>query len=73
MPTVDYEDDEAVSNFIETNHAKLGKRIEELKSEQNRHDLYKLLKKDGPAASAAIKDFLSTLPAAERQQLLGNH
>ncbi|QWU87678.1 hypothetical protein CA3LBN_001943 [Candidozyma haemuli] len=72
MPTVDYDDDEAVSTYIETNHAKLQKRIDELKSEQNRHDLHKLFRKDGGAASAAIKDFLSSMSDADRQSLLRN-
>ncbi|KAF3986487.1 hypothetical protein FT663_04865 [Candidozyma haemuli var. vulneris] len=72
MPTVDFEDDEAVSTFIETNHSKLQKRIDELKSEQNRHDLHKLFRKDGGAASAAIKDFLSAMSDSDRQALLRN-
>lgn len=70
MPTVDYEDDEAVSNFIETNHTKLQEKIEELKVEKARHDLYSILKKDSSSAVVAIKDFIASLPEEEKSKFV---
>lgn len=70
MPTVDYEDDEAVSNFIETNHSKLQQKIEELKIEKARHDLYSLLKEDSSSAVGAIKDFIASLPEEEKSKFV---
>lgn len=72
MPTVDYDDDEAVSSFIESNHAKLQDRIEELKVEKARHDLYALMKEDSSSAAAAIKDYISSLPEEEKNKLVQN-
>lgn len=70
MPTVDYEDDEAVSNFIEGNHAKLQERIEELNMESNRKELHHLLNKNSAVAAEAIKDFISSMPDGERRDFL---
>lgn len=72
MPTVDYEDDEAVSSYIESNHSKLQERIEELKGEKARYDLYALMKEDSSSAAAAIKDYLASLPEAEKNKLVQN-
>ena len=70
MPTVDYEDDEAVCNHIESNHTKLQERIDELKSEKKRQDLYGLLKGDSSSAVSVIKDFISSLPEEEKQKFV---
>lgn len=70
MPTVDYENDEDVSNFIEQNHAKLQERIDELKAEKGRQDLFALLKGDSSSAVDAIKDFIATLPEEERSKFV---
>lgn len=72
MPTVDYDDDEAVSTFIEGNHVKLQERIEELKTEKARNELYSLMKEDSTSAAAAIKDYLSSLPEEEKNKLIQN-
>merc|ERR1712110_115767 len=42
MPSVNYEDDQEVSNWIEEHHSKLSKRLEELKHVATRADLMKL-------------------------------
>lgn len=70
MPTVDYEDDEAVSKHIESNHAKLQGKINELKEEKKRQELYHLLKGESSSAISAIKDFISTLPEEEKEKFL---
>lgn len=70
MPTVDYEDDEAVSSFIESNHSKLQERIEELKAEKARYDLYALLKEDPSSAAAVIKDYIASLSGEEKNKLV---
>lgn len=70
MPTVEYDDDEAVSNFIESNHEKLQEKIEELQAEKRRKELNTLLKKDSSVASEAIKEYLSTLSLEEKKALL---
>lgn len=70
MPTVDYEDDEAVSTFIENNHSKLQERIDELKAEQARHDLANLYKEDSKSAASAIKDFITNMPESEKAAFL---
>lgn len=70
MPAVEYDDDEAVSNFIESNHAKLQERIEELKAEKARQDLYSLLKEDSSSAVGAIKEFIAQLPEEERSKFV---
>ena len=44
MPTVEYDDDQAVSNWIEENHAKL-QRVNELKQEVSRTKIMRLLKR----------------------------
>lgn len=72
MPTVDYDDDEAVSSYIESNHSKLQERIEELKVEKSRNDLYALLKEDSSSAAAAIKEYISSLPEEEKNKLVQN-
>lgn len=72
MPTVDYDDDEAVSTFIETHHSKLQTKVEELKAEQARHDLSNLYKDDSTSAASAIKAFINDLPEAERAEFLKN-
>lgn len=72
MPTVDYDNDEAVCTYIEGHHDKLQERIEELKVEKSRHALYALLKEDSSSAAAAIKDYLSSLPEDEKKKLVQN-
>lgn len=70
MPTVDYEDDEAVSSYIESNHSKLQERIEELKAEKARYELYALLKEDSTSAAAVIKDYIASLSEEEKKKLV---
>lgn len=70
MPTVDYEDDEAVSTFIENNHSKLQKKIEDLKNEAARRKIANLLKEDKSAAISVLKEFVSALPASEKAKFL---
>lgn len=70
MPTVEYDNDEAVSNFIESNHEKLQEKIEELSAEKKRKDLQSLLSKDSSVAADAIKDFVLSLPEEERKKFL---
>lgn len=68
MPTVDYDDDMAVSNWIEQNHSKLQKRIEELKHESARQSLVNILREDPKSSVSVIKDFLSNLPEDQRSE-----
>ncbi|KAM9904291.1 hypothetical protein OXX79_002853 [Metschnikowia pulcherrima] len=70
MPTVEYDDDEAVSNFIESNHEKLQEKIEGLGTEKKRQDLHTLLSKDASFATDAVKDFLVNLPEEERKKFI---
>lgn len=70
MPSVDYESDQEVSNFIESNHAKLQERIDELAVEKRREELHSLLGKDKEGAALAIKEYLAGLSEAERAHLL---
>ena len=68
MPTVDYDDDMAVSDWIEQNHSKLQKRIEELKHESARQNLVNILREDPKSSVSVIKDFLSNLPEDQRSE-----
>ncbi|KAK6453877.1 acetyl-coenzyme-A carboxylase [Scheffersomyces xylosifermentans] len=70
MPTVDYEDDEAVSTWIEEHHTKLQKRIEELKQESTRQSISKLLSEDPENAIHVLKDLVSSLPDEEKAEFL---
>lgn len=70
MPTVDYEDDEAVSNFIEGNHDKLQERIQELKADKTRKEVSSLLNKNSTAAADAVREFLSKLSKDEQKKFL---
>ncbi|EGW34547.1 uncharacterized protein SPAPADRAFT_134536 [Spathaspora passalidarum NRRL Y-27907] len=70
MPTVDYEDDQAVSAWIEEHHAKLQKRIEELKQETSRSNIAKLLQEDPSTAVSAMKDFIETLSEEQKESFL---
>lgn len=70
MPTVDYDDDGAVSDFIENNHEKLQLRIRELKAERSRKELLKALDANSSSAASAIKEFVASLPEEERNNLL---
>ena len=70
MPTVDYDDDEAVSTWIEDHHTKLQKRIEELKQESTRQNINKLVHDDPENGIAALKDLISSLPDDEKAEFL---
>lgn len=70
MPTVDYEDDEAVSIWIEENHDKLQKQVEELKQESTRQNIHKLLSEDPKNGLSVLKEFLQTLPGDEKANFL---
>lgn len=66
MPSVDYDNDEAVSLFIEGNHTKLQEKIDELSVEKRRQELHSLLGKDKQGAEMAIKEYLAGLSEEER-------
>ncbi|CAK7905934.1 acetyl-CoA carboxylase [[Candida] anglica] len=69
MPTVDYEDDRGVSNWIEENHTKLRGFIDEVKQEASRRKLDHLLKENPSNAINAIKEFMSTLSDSQKAKL----
>lgn len=66
MPSVDYDNDEAVSLFIENNHSKLQEKIKELKVEKQSKELHSLLNKDKAGAEVAIREYLASLPEERR-------
>lgn len=70
MPTVDYEDDKAVSNWIEENHSKLQNYIDDIKHEAVHQKISLILKEDPANAFDAIKSFMSTLSESERAKLV---
>ena len=72
MPSVNYEDDQEVSNWIEEHHSKLSKRLEELKHDATRADLMKLLNTDSSAALAAVKEFVEKLPQDSKTDFLNS-
>lgn len=66
MPSVDYDNDQDVSTFIESNHAKLQQKVDELAVEKRRQELHSLLGKDKEGANMAIKEYLSSMSEEER-------
>ncbi|RCK66171.1 Acetyl-CoA carboxylase [Candida viswanathii] len=70
MPTVDYDDDEAVSTWIEENHAKLQKRVDELRLEKNKSDIIKLLQEDPSNAASVMRDYVDRLSDEEKEKFL---
>lgn len=72
MPTVDYDDDQAVSTWIEESHAKLQKRIEELKLESKKSNIIKLLQEDPSNAASVMKEFIDRLSDEEKEKFLKN-
>ncbi|CAN3358203.1 acetyl-CoA carboxylase [Diutina catenulata] len=70
MPTVDYENDEEVCTWIEQNHAKLQKRIGELKHDATRKELTKLLSDDPAHATQLLRELLESLPEEQRNEVL---
>ncbi|CAI5755652.1 unnamed protein product [Candida verbasci] len=72
MPTVDYEDDQAVSTWIEEHHSKLQKRIEELKIECSRRNIAKLLAENPTNGIEAMKDFFGNLSIEEKEKVLNS-
>ena len=70
MPTVEYDDDQAVSNWIEENHAKLQKRVNELKQEVSRTKIMRLLKEDPNSAISAMKDYVERLSKEDKEKFL---
>lgn len=70
MPTVDYEDDEAVSTWIEENHSRLLKNIDELKHEVTSQNIQKLLLENPGDAVNIMKEVIGSLSADEKAKLL---
>lgn len=70
MPTVDYEDDKEVAEWIEQNHEKLKERIGELKHEAARQKLAAALKEDCSGTLSIVKDLVSSLPELEKEKFL---
>lgn len=70
MPSVNYEDDKQVSNWIETNHQNLKQHIESMKSEKSFHTLRALLKRDPATGMAAVQDFIDSLSEDDKAKLL---
>ncbi|CAX39609.1 acetyl-CoA carboxylase, putative [Candida dubliniensis CD36] len=70
MPTVEYDDDQAVSNWIEENHTKLQKRVNELKQEVSRTKIMRLLKEDPNSAISAMKDYVEGLSKEDKEKFL---
>lgn len=70
MPTVDYEDDRAVSTYIEDHHSKLHKRIAELKQESARLKINTLFKDDPKNAISVLKDYVGGLSAEDKAAFL---
>lgn len=68
MPLVDFANDEAVSTFIENNHAKLQERVHELTVEKTRRDLARMMGE--PALADVLKEYLAGLSEDERLALL---
>lgn len=69
MALVDYDNDEEVCTWIEQNHAKLQKRIGELKHEAHRKQIKKLVAEDGDAA-ALVRELLEKMPQDQRDKVL---
>lgn len=70
MPTVDYESDREVSEWIEANHEKLTTRIGELKQEAARHKLAAALKEDSTGTLSLVKELVLSLPEEEKEKFL---
>lgn len=70
MPTVDYENDEAVSTWIEKNHAKLQKHVDELKLEAAHQTITKVLSDDPTHTLAIMKAIVNALPEEQKTALL---
>ncbi|KAK6197910.1 acetyl-CoA carboxylase [Scheffersomyces amazonensis] len=70
MPTVDYENDEAVSTWIEEHHTKLQHRIEDLKHEATRQNVIRLLNEDAQNGLAVMKELINSLPEEEKSAFL---
>ncbi|WEJ93450.1 acetyl-coenzyme-A carboxylase [Yamadazyma tenuis] len=70
MPAVDYEDDEAVSTWIEENHSKLTTKVEELKKEKSYNTVRRLLKEDPSNTMNILKDYISSLSDQDKAKLL---
>lgn len=72
MPTVDYEDDEAVCTWIEQNHSKLQKFMHELKLECAHQTINKVLSEDPANNIAIMKQVLGSLSEEQRSALLNS-
>ncbi|ODV78179.1 acetyl-coenzyme-A carboxylase [Suhomyces tanzawaensis NRRL Y-17324] len=70
MPAVDYEDDEAVSTWIEENHSKLQNNIEELKQEAIRQKIHSFVNEDPNQSASVVKEIFGTLSEEQKSELL---
>ncbi|WLF76810.1 acetyl-coenzyme-A carboxylase [Lodderomyces elongisporus] len=70
MPAVDYDDDKAVSTWIEEHHSKLTKRLDELTAESTFSNLMKSMKTNPEAAVAAVKEFTEGLSEEAKNDLI---
>ncbi|KAK6460286.1 acetyl-coenzyme-A carboxylase [Scheffersomyces coipomensis] len=70
MPTVEYDNDEAVSTWIEEHHTKLQKNIDELKHEATRQNIVRLLNEDPESGFSVMKELIGSLPEEEKAAFL---
>lgn len=70
LASVDYDDDRAVSTWIEEHHSRLQENLEELKLESLRQKFFSAYKEDPSAFLLNIKDLISSLPDDEKNDLL---
>ncbi|KAI5963567.1 ACC1 [Candida pseudojiufengensis] len=70
MPTVNYEDDEAVSTWIEEHHSKISKKLDELTKETNRSNLVQLMKSNTDTTINAMKEYIDSLPEDLKQSFI---
>ncbi|KAI5951033.1 ACC1 [Candida jiufengensis] len=70
MPTINYDDDEAVSTWIEEHHPKITKRLDELTKESNRSDLVKLMNSNTETTINAMKEYIDSLPEDLKKNFL---
>ncbi|EMG48936.1 ACC1 Acetyl-CoA carboxylase [Candida maltosa Xu316] len=70
MPTVDYDDDRAVSTWIEESHTKLQKKVDELKKEAARSNIIRSLHDDPSSAITAMKEYIDRLSDEEKEKFI---
>ncbi|CAK9435969.1 uncharacterized protein LODBEIA_P05660 [Lodderomyces beijingensis] len=68
--SVDYENDQAVSEWIEDHHSQLSKRLDELKKEVALSELVSSMKLDPNMALVALKEFAEGLSGKDKEELM---